>query len=407
MREGCAKSRPRSSSPQRDCPPRSGFIFGRFPRLPVPRVCLLLFTLHCTLYTAHAQPWAGFGIEGRIMEGNMIRHAKSFTGPLPESVRAVEVNFLNQTHGRQGWQARRGYPVVGLAAMYTDYGIDSIYGKAVAVFPNIQARILTMPRFKWTARLGWGLGYATRRYDRADRPTPDTINSAIGSHLNGVMNLFTDARYRLDDHWQLALGAHFHHISNAAVRRPNLGLNVYGVHASVRYSPVTSRPMRIPAAAPPPRSGWWAGARAGLGFEEVGAPDGPLFPIYIGSVFGGRRWRGFNRWFVGADASYHTRIEAFLKNNEIAAGDEGTAAWKGAVFGGNEFLFGRTSVIAQVGVYVREAYLKLDPFYQKVGGHYYILQREKGEACDAFIGIFLKTHKSQAEFFEFGAGLGF
>lgn len=370
----------------------------------MPRLLILLLTAHCSLLTAVAQPGAGYGIEVNALGGKMLKHTEKIGAALPKAVGGVDVNFFQQTRGQKAWHAARGYPQVGVGIAYTHYGLTDVYGQCIALYPNIQLPLVRRKNVEWVLRAGYGFGYITRRFDR---PAGDTLNRAIGSHVNNFSLFSTDLRYQLSRHWDVQAGLHFTHLSNAAIARPNLGLNVAGVHIGARYFPVTSRPERLPILALPRRARWWGAARMGFAMQEEGPADGPRYPVYLGSVYGGVRWRGVNKAFVGVDASYHSFIEAFLKNNEIHPGHEARYAWKGAVFGGNEFTFGRTAVLVQVGVYVREAYLRLDPFYQKVGIQYYLLQQEKGLLKDVFVAALLKTHKVQAELAEVGLGVGF
>jgi hypothetical protein len=177
-------------------------------------------------------------------------------------------------------------------------------------------------------------------------------------------------------------------------------------HVGVRYYPVTSKPERIMRELKPLRNRWLAQARLGISFNESTFTDGPLYPIYLTSVYASKRWHSKNKLFVGVDYSYHKDIEAFLKNNEIHPGGEGKHAWKSAVFVGNEFLFGRFGVMLQVGYYIKEAVLKLDPYYEKLGCNFYVVQKEKGPVKELFVSVLLKTHKTQAELAELGIGIG-
>lgn len=347
---------------------------------------------------------AGYGIEVNALGGKMLKHTEKIGAALPDFVGGVDVNFFQQTRGQKAWQAARGYPQVGVGIAYTHYGLADVYGQCIAAYPNIQLPLLRRQTFEWALRVGYGFGYVTRRYDRT---AGDTLNRAIGSHFNNFSLFSTDLRYRPSKNWDVQAGLHFTHLSNAAIARPNLGLNVVGAHIGARYFPVTSRPERLPVVPLPRRNLWWGSARMGFAVQEEGPADGPTYPVYLGSVYGGMRWRGVNKAFVGVDASYHSFVEAFLKNNEIHPGSEARHAWKGAVIAGNEFTFGRASVLVQVGVYVREAYLRLDPFYQKVGIQYYLRRQEKGLLKDVFVAALLKTHKVQAELAEVGLGIGF
>src|SRR5690606_1337990 len=126
---------------------------------------------------AQNKPWAGFGIEANLIGGKIFNHTKNFRAPVPDFSGAVELNFVQQTDGKNEWEQRRHFPLVGAGVAYTDYGIDSILGKCFSVYPFLQLPILKAKHIEWTFRAGFGIGYVTKHYKRA--PEWDTINNAI------------------------------------------------------------------------------------------------------------------------------------------------------------------------------------------------------------------------------------
>lgn len=349
--------------------------------------------------------WAGFGVEVNPFVGKVIKHSQKFHLPVPDLSTGVDINFNYQTYGRKAWEQRRGYPLVGVGITYTNYGIDSVYGRCIALYPNITLPIIRTKKLEWTVRIGNGIAYVTKKYGRV--PITDTLNNAIGSHINDFASFNTDIRYRINEHWDVQAGMNFTHISDASYHQPNLGINLYGYHAGVRYFPVTSKPRQIHKKWPPLKNRWLMQARASFAYNQIEAPQGPVYPVYMGALFASKRWWSKNKMFVGVDASYHAAIYAFQRNYEINEGREAYNSVKGAVFVGNEFLLGRLGIVLQVGWYVKQAELKQDKYYQKIGGNYYILQKEKGPIKELFFTGLLKTHKSVAELAEFGVGVGF
>ncbi len=371
--------------------------------------CIVIYASVLCVFVDQVQaqeqkPWSGFAIETNFMAGKVLKHTAKFRAPVPDLSSAFEINFMQQTFGKKAWHARRYYPVVGFGFTYTNYGIDSIYGKCISMYPNLQIPIIRGKNLEWTFRMGFGLGYVTKRFERS--PAWDTLNTAVGSHFNNFSIISTDLRYHISKHIDVQLGLNFTHISNAALRQPNLGVNMYGGHIGVRYFPVTSMPAKEQTNPSSLKSRWLAQARLGLAFNEAGQADGPLYPVYLLSAYASKRWRSKNKLFIGIDYSYHRGIEAFLKNNEISVGEEKQHSWKSAVFVGNEFLFGRVGIILQVGYYLKDAALRLDPFYQKLGGNLYIIQNETGILKELYLSILLKTHRTQAELAELGLGIG-
>lgn len=354
---------------------------------------------------AQAQPWAGFGVEANAIAGKVYRHEKKFTLPIPALTTGFDLNLLRHTYGKKKWHQRRNYPTLGIGITYLNYGIDSIYGRCFGLYPNITIPLITGKKLEWTLRVGDGIGYVTKTYSRVN--PVDTINVAIGAHINDFAMFMSNLSYHINPHWNIQLGAHMTHISNASFRKPNLGINMWGANIGISYYPVTSRPAHIVRQQAPLKNRWLIQAR--LGYSQVSSytAGGPLYPVYIATGYVSRRWLGKNKLFGGLDYSYHENVYAHLVNNRLATGQENVNSYKSAVFAGNEFLFGRVGIVLQAGVYVKQAYLKLDPFYQKIGGNYYLVQKEHGPVKELFLSVFLKAHKSVAEFGEIGLGIGF
>lgn len=369
------------------------------------QLLLLISTILMYINCTAQDKWAGMGIETNLFAGKILPHTPRFPRQLPDVVTGVEVNALFQTYGKKDWHQRRKYPLVGFAFMYTDYGIDSVYGKCISIYPSLQFPLLKYKKLEWTFKASFGLGYITKPYERF--PNFDTLNRAIGSGFNNFSLFATDIRYRVNQHLDIQAGGTFFHVSNAAFRTPNLGINTYGAHVGIRYFPTTSQPERIQREIQPLKNRWLAQVRLGFSAKENHIPDGPMYPVYIVSAFASKRYMSKNKAIIGLDYSYHSNMYAFLRNSEIAVGKEKANSWKSAVIVGNEFLYGRTGVLLQLGFYLKNYYLAEDFFYQKLGGNFYIIQQEKGVLKELSASILLKTHKFEAELVEVGIGAGF
>jgi hypothetical protein len=351
------------------------------------------------------EPWAGVCIAVEPTAGKVWKHEEKFTLPIPRLSTGVDVCVLKQTYGQHDWEQRRNYPVVGVGVNYTNFGIDSIYGQAVALYPCLEIPIIRNDKLALTLRVGDGIGYVTKVYQRT--APVDTINVAISNHVNDFAIVCANLRYRIDEHWDVQIGGHAQHLSNASYQKPNLGINMYGVRVGVRYFLVTSKPKYIHRELQPLCHRWLVQARLGMTMVSAYAPNGPLYPIYVASVYGSRRWHSKNKMFAGLDHSYHGDVYAYLRNNGLATGNETAQSSKSAVFAGNEFLFGRVGIMLQVGAYLKQAYFKKDALYQKVGANLYLVQKEKGPLKEMFLSVFLKTHQTVAEMGELGVGVGF
>lgn len=367
---------------------------------------LISSTITCsTLHAQESVPWSGFGIETNIIAGKILKHSPKFKGPIPPLSTALDINFFKQTSGKKDWQQRRKYPIVGVGITYTNYGNDAVYGYAIGVYPSLQLPIITGKNFEWTARAGFGIGFISHHYERT--PVWDTLDNAIGSHFNNFSLFTTDLRYHINKHWDVQLGVNLSHISNAVLKVPNLGINMYGAHIGLRYFPVSSKPDRIVKKLSPLPNRWLVQSRLGIAFNQAGSSGGPMYRAYLASLYASKRWKSKNKVFGGIDYSYHEKVYAFLQNNEIFPGEAAAHSWKSAVFVGNEYLIGRVGIMLQVGYYLHKDYLTVEPLYEKLGCNVYLLQKEKGPLKELFLSILLKTHKTVAELTEVGIGVGF
>ncbi len=357
-------------------------------------------------YAQESNRLDGFGIETDFLAGKIIKHSKKFTAPIPTLSSALDLNFVWQTAGKKKWHQSRHFPIIGLGVTYTDYGSPNVFGKCIGVYPNLQVPIIKGEKIEWTLRVGDGIGYVTKKNQKTN--PIDTLNTAIGSHINDFAMIITDLRWHINKNWDMQIGGNFTHISNGDYRQPNLGVNFAGGHVGVRYFPSTSKPIPfIDSNLKPLPKRWLVEMRLGLAYNEARTPGNPEEPTYIASVYASRRWRGKNKYFFGSDYSYHTNNYDDLVYWSKFKGHEADYAWYGAFFAGNEYLIGRLGIVFQVGVYYHQIYLKLDPYYEKIGWNYYIIKKEKGVFKNVFVSGFLKTHAIIAEFAEFGIGAGF
>ncbi len=366
---------------------------------------IIIAALFCLFVGSLRGQEPGFGIELNSLTGKIIKHSDKFTSPIPRVSSALDLNFVWQTYGKQDWQQRRNFPLIGIGVTYTDYGNNLVYGRCIGIYPNLQIPLIRGKKMEWTFRFGDGLGYVTRKFHTSSHL--DTSNCAVSTNLNDFAIFMTDLRFHLDDHWQFQVGANFTHISNADYYQPNLGVNMVGAHIGVQYFPATCKPKPIKKELPALKNRWLAEMRFSVSYKEARAKGNPIRPAYFAAGFVSRRWLSKNKFFAGVDYAYHDDVYAFLKNYGVDAGHERGHAWDGAVFAGNEFLVGRLGLVAQIGYYYHQTFLKYDACYEKIGGNFYLLRKENGPVKEVFVSALLLTHEIVAQLSEFGVGVGF
>jgi len=372
-------------------------------RLIIP--VLFLFTIPRMVSGQEHKNWDGCAAEMNLWYSKMIRHTSRFTGPLAPQSYVAEFNVIKQTSGQKDWHIRRNYPIVGLGLIYINYNIPDIYGQVLGIYPNVQLRLIKGKKVEWTLRAGMGLGYVTKPFSRF--PQVNTENVAIGGHLNNVSPFTTDIRYKAGIHWQFQAGLNFVHVSNAAFRQPNLGINMWGCHIGARYFPIGADPSKEKRPVPRLSNRFLFQVRGALAFAESRPAGGPLYTNYIGTAYVSMRYFGKNKLLLGADYTYQGSTYAYLKNYEMSVDNYTSQSSQAAIFAGNEFLLGRVGIVFQLGYYVKKMYEQTQSIYQKLGGNLYVIQKEKGLLKELYASVLLKTHTTTADFCEIGIGAGF
>lgn len=293
---------------------------------------------------------------------------------------------------------------MGFGLVYLNYNNKEVYGQVVGLYPLLQIPLLRLNDWEWTFRAGMGVGYVDKHYERL--PRPNTENVAIGGHWNNVSPFAMDLRWRYDAHWQLQVGLDFCHVSNAAFQQPNLGINTWGLHLGARYFPVNGNPEPIVDHLPPLPNRWSLQGRASVAFIEASQPGGPTYPVYIGAVYGSKRYWSKNKVYAGLDYYFNKAKYMYWKSKDHYPGEEGKHSEQVAAFLGNEFQLGRVGLVFQLGYYLKQMPEQNERMYQKIGGQFYFLKKEDGYPKEVFFSALLKTHMGTAELFEMGLGFG-
>jgi len=346
------------------------------------------------------------GIELNVLAGRIMKHTESIKLPVPESAFAVQVNFLQHTTGKKAWQQRWNRPVIGLGLMYTDYGDNRFFGRAVGIYPNVQLRFINTEKFKWYLSVGGGVGFASRHYGRV--PFSDTLNNFIGSTINNFSVFDMSLQYRVSRHLAVQAGGNLTHLSNGNFTVPNLGLNLLAFHAGVTWYP-HGNPVRkdIEAEDDGMPNSWNLNVKYGMGFVQLMVPGGPRYPVYSLALYPSKTWLKKMRAFAGLDVSLPTGTYTFIKNNELFKGEELQRSLQASVFAGNEFLLGRASIQLQVGYTYHGKFLMRNKVYQKIGGNVYLYENHNNWVKRLYLSCMLRTYLTNADYVEFGAGIGF
>lgn len=339
-------------------------------------------------------------LEGRAYYGWTLDHHIEMT-PFRRHYPAYEVSLFKATYGRTRWEYMYNYPFIGISYWYSDLGNTDALGSGHAIFPYIDFPLLNSRGFNVYFRLGVGLGYISRPYDRYE----NYENIAIGSHLNGAVNLKLEARWRLGDRFLASGGLALMHFSNGAIKLPNYGLNIPCVTAAVAYR-LTRENVYLKRKLLPELYTFEFDNRKFLNLDfnlafaikDMQATLGVGNRYFVGTVFANLMWPVSykSRFGLGLDASYDGSDEKLLSLKGIEP-DARINLVKTGITAAYELEFSRMSILLNLGSY-------LSGLDKSDGYVYEKLAIRIGITEELFGSLTLKAHYAKADFVAFGLG---
>ena len=244
-------------------------------------------------------------------------------------------------------------------------------------------------------KLALGLGYLTQKYDAIT----NSENRAIGSHINGYMQLGLSIEKNIYKNSMMFLEFGLAHFSNACWKFPNLGVNLPYFQVGIGY-PLNLCPsiknldkqkqLNQQLSFLP----WRKSVSIRLGKKEIDLDDDRVFMNGV-VEFTLENWISKRSNFRYAISYFHDRTYQFKKfdkmpNYSFAGTSEIT------VSAGYETRFGRWGIITDFGIYLyKPDFKKKTAYYEGIGCSYAINSNYKAV-------VRLKANKTIADFAEFG-----
>jgi len=342
-------------------------------------------------------------IGAQYLGGKIIVHTPKIHVSAPPYSQAMVFSWLKQSTGNKAWQQRFGFPETGLNLALVHYGKKEL-GQAIGLYPSIQFRLLGNYRSHWFLKIGGGLGLTNQSWQRT--PAADSINNILGSRLNNFTMIQSGYRVYLNRFWSAQAGLQFFHLSNAATRQPNYGINTLGFTAGVVYRSSGNMPRPVHHDWPMEKNRFNIGLKTAFSMAEAKAVDGPLYPYYHVSLFASQMYRNKSRAMLGLDATYSTELYALYKNNYRYAGHEREKAIRYSVFAAHEFVFGKIGLPLQFGYYLNRP-AGGRKTYQKLGINWHMYRNDQAILKDVFLFTQLFTELVNAQYAEVGLGFMF
>jgi len=123
-----------------------------------------------------------FGLKETFHIGSILPHRSEVNEIIEGHSFAYELSFVKPTIGKKEWQQLYKYPQVGISGLFMNLGNPKELGNAYGVFSFIDMP-LNQRKINWRLKLGYGLGYIEKPFDK----TTNYKNIAIGSHINALI----------------------------------------------------------------------------------------------------------------------------------------------------------------------------------------------------------------------------
>jgi Lipid A 3-O-deacylase (PagL) len=367
----------------------------------------LIWIFCFNFFCLKAQLPKGISLESSLYFGKVLKHTPKLRFELPPLSMGLDFHLTKQLYGQKAWHEWMNYPSVGLSLVYYDIGSESL-GKALGLFPTIDLRFRTRPKFQSKMQIGLGLAYLTRYYDALTNPD----NNAVGSNVNGTAQIKWQNQYAVSENWQILFGLSVTHYSNGSSQQPNFGINIGAAQFGVKWQPnkVNREAFVHRDTSSKPARRFGVSMHAGMTYVEPGVLRGPRYPYYFLSVGGLYRTSKVNQVLLGLDFEYDksTYYWSLHTASVFTQEDAFKAASRWSIFVADEIFFGNFSFWAQTGYYLnnKTALSLVAVWYNKIGLRYHFPPIGKPKTR-FFVGSYLKTHRVAAEYMGLGFGASF
>lgn len=334
------------------------------------------------------------GISVSLFPGFLIAH-REYMANMEAHTFGFEVNYTSNHTGWENVDEQYNNLRWGTGISYFNLGNKETNGSAIDFHLFAEANLKKKPKFQSVLRFGSGIGYLSKPYDFYTNKK----NKAIGSKLNGKMQLMYNTYHTLSSQHQLVLGIGVTHYSNGNFKRPNLGINMahfsFGLLQHIKTGEFNSK--ELPNLFP--KNG--IEVMFAYANKQIAVADIRRFNIYASSILAyfnhknkPRAWRFGPEFFIDNTYPYEKFNPSTLENNTISEITEV------AIKVGHEFQFGRIAVVTDLGTYLYRPNDYKKRVYFAIGFNYHFNQ-------GIFVQSRLKSHMAVADYFYWGAGYRF
>ncbi len=328
--------------------------------------------------------------------GFMMAHRPFMEHLIQKNAWGFELNLSKQQADTNYYSVKSHFPLNGVSFEIRNFGYDDVLGYAFSLF-QYQNFTVFQTKTNWCLdfKLGTGLAYLTKKYNKFTNPK----NNAIGSLINAKVAFKLELN-KFFKKTHFGIGLELTHFSNGAMQMPNLGLNGLSSYLNFGYNlnerainPLKQKTLKHQFN----KTHYW--------ITEGIISMGEVFPIPLDAkkypIFAGRFSfvKPINRswnYEVAFDAVYNVSNLHKYYDSTFTAKDVPQFGF----YAGMSFNYYKLQIAFGLGYYVMDKINPLGRIYNRIGYRYYFKP-------NWFTLFNVRANFGKADFFEFGIGYKF
>jgi hypothetical protein len=300
----------------------------------------------------------------------------------------LELDIKQRTYGKKSWQQEYNYPVIGYCLSFFNMDKKKPLGNTYSFIHYFSKPIIKIDKSSLSYRIGGGPGFVYRTFDARE----NYKNNVISAHFNYALSGKLEYSFILKNNVLFNTGVALMHLSNGAMKVPNLGINIVSLYAGLELKSSSVHEF-VKDTLLPVKKTYGLNVFTGVSLKETYPVSGPKYFASTISLYGDRVLNRKSIFNAGMDLMFDASVKRYAKNDSL----EFSKLIKAGFIAGHELVISKLSILTQFGIYLYDPVLQRK-IYQRYGVKYYFTKK-------IFGGIAMRVHIGNVDYVEWGLGI--
>lgn len=196
--------------------------------LVLPIILVSFFCMQKEVYAQNEKTYSTF-INPMYTSGHISVHSKNISHAARGFTHGIDVTSRNLLAIKTNMNDRQKLVYLDVGFHYIDYPMNYL-GQSFALTFGRSGTIVKANKFELYGQFMHGLGFCTNPYSQVNNR-----NNALSTHIGFHIHANLTATYPIYKNWHALVAVGFSHLSNGAIKKPNLGYNVMSTNIGVAY----------------------------------------------------------------------------------------------------------------------------------------------------------------------------